>query len=157
MNIPHIILAFLILAIVGCTAERPHPHEEVARHEEADPHALFEQANAEFASGEFEIAAGTFSRCIEAANQRNIKVHFSVYGSRGLSHYKIGEFTQALDDTTKALATIDRQVEPRDVLARLFYQRAMIYVGLKDERSATRDFATALEYDPDQSLDPRTH
>ena len=132
--------------IIGCTSDQD---------QQADATSLFEQAEAEFQDGKFHLSAMTFTKCIEAARQTGIEVHFSVYGLRGLSNYKIGATQQAMHDTTTALSVIDKKKEPRDVVARLYYQRAIIYRDIKDDKSASADFSNARKYDADGLFDPR--
>jgi tetratricopeptide (TPR) repeat protein len=131
------------------------PNEESDEQSEVD--SLYVQASAEAQGGSYHLSAKTLTRCIDTAQRYGIPVHFSFYGLRGIANYKIGESAQALDDTNIAIEIIDEQIEPDDIIARLYYQRGMILLNIGDTGAANSDFACAKVYDPEGLFDPRGH
>jgi tetratricopeptide (TPR) repeat protein len=122
---------------------------------EDDARKLFAQANAEVQSGAYEAATHTLTQCVTAAERDGLDLHFSVYGLRGIAHYKCGRLDEALNDTNHAIDLIERELEADDQYARLYYQRAMIHVELCDQKAADSDFSHAVKFDPDRMFDPR--
>ena len=76
----------------------------------------------------------------------------SAFMFRALARYATGDHRGAIADNTAALTFAD--IEP-DVVARLYYARAMSHEALGEAEEAEQDFDAARRYDPDGENDPR--
>jgi tetratricopeptide (TPR) repeat protein len=147
------ILFFVSAALVGVIVWGSYGPES-----QDDMESLHERGYAEFKQEQYDLSVVTFTKWIEAARPRGLDTEFGVYGLRGISYYKLGEFQKALKDTDTALSMVDLLdvgMERHEMTAKLHYQRGMIHLALEDEDSATSDFSNARKYDPEARFDPR--
>jgi tetratricopeptide (TPR) repeat protein len=78
--------------------------------------------------------------------------YLSAFLQRALARYVSGEHRGAIEDNTQVLTFPDL---PPEIVARVFYARAMSYRALGDEARAEQDFDAGRHHDPEGRCDPR--
>lgn len=135
------VIKVLIAIVIGMLKYMPTPSRP-------DIRPLVAQGNAHFADGEYEKAIAAYDQIFEISaaflyvpgdSTRNV-----IY-RRGLAHYKLGQYEQALEDFKR-----DIRLFPK--LARSYNAAGQAYFDQEEYQRALIEFNRAIEADPGDPL-----
>jgi tetratricopeptide (TPR) repeat protein len=116
-------------------------YSEAIRLDPASANTYHARGTSWLAAGEYDRAIDDFSAAVRLAPKRA-----TYYGSRALAHYAKQEYDRAIEDNTTAIRYAG-DVHPKD-LARMYYCRALAYLGKGDTTRAEADLAKAGIFGP---------